>query len=179
MIRKVYTADDEQQTRRHFCGFCGTPLSFWSENPRSEAEYIQLTLGSLSGEDLHDLEDLGLLPDSDEDASEDPGTPGAEQDEALGDGDEEVIIHTTRETLGGLPWLDALLAGSKLAHLRAAERTSSPSQGRVGSTRIEWEIIEWTEDDPDDEDPPRASKRKFDERAEFHDGASSMEGIER
>ena len=177
MIRKVYTADDEQQTRRHFCGFCGTPLSFWSENPRSEAEYIQLTLGSLSGEDLHDLEDLGLLPDSDEDASEDPGTPGAEQDEALGDGDEEVIIHTTRETLGGLPWLDALLAGSKLAHLRAAERTSS--QGRVGSTRIEWEIIEWTEDDPDDEDPPRASKRKFDERAEFHDGASSMEGIER
>ena len=49
--------------KRHFCGFCGTPLSYWSENPKSEAEFISLTLGSLVGDDLRDLDELGLLPE--------------------------------------------------------------------------------------------------------------------
>jgi hypothetical protein len=89
MIHRQYTCPTEQYAMRYFCGFCGTPLSYWSEEPRTEAEFIQVTLGSLSTKDLEDLEDLGLLPDSDDEADEQrPGTP-RDADTAA---DEEVVL---------------------------------------------------------------------------------------
>ena len=54
MIRRVYTHPSQQHAKRHFCGFCGTPLSYWSERPAGEAEYMNVTLGSLLSEDLRD-----------------------------------------------------------------------------------------------------------------------------
>ncbi|PHH52747.1 hypothetical protein CFIMG_005694RA [Ceratocystis fimbriata CBS 114723] len=60
-ISRFYSPDESSSCRRNFCGFCGTPLSFWSEEPRSEAEYIQVSLGSMAREDLHDLEELGYI----------------------------------------------------------------------------------------------------------------------
>jgi hypothetical protein len=56
--------EDASTTMRHFCGFCGTPLSYWTESPRSEADFICLTLGSLVPEDLEGLEEWGVLPPS-------------------------------------------------------------------------------------------------------------------
>jgi len=71
-IRRCYTSPNDQSSKRYFCGFCGTPLSYWSEEPPSEADYISLTLGSLAGSDLQDLEELGLLPkEATEDAEND------------------------------------------------------------------------------------------------------------
>ncbi|KAH9438073.1 hypothetical protein MCOR02_001714 [Pyricularia oryzae] len=61
-IRRTYTHPAQQASKRNFCGFCGTPLSYWSEDPPSEADFIRLTLGSLCHEDLGDLEELGLVP---------------------------------------------------------------------------------------------------------------------
>ncbi|KAK7225700.1 hypothetical protein V2G26_013703 [Clonostachys chloroleuca] len=70
MIRRVYTPPNQGSSMRHFCGFCGTPLSYWCENPISEASYINLTLGSLLQDDLRDLEDMGLLPDDRSDSEQ-------------------------------------------------------------------------------------------------------------
>ncbi|KAL5629337.1 hypothetical protein BROUX41_001944 [Berkeleyomyces rouxiae] len=78
-ISRFYSPADSS-CRRNFCGFCGTPLSFWSEEPHSEAEYIQVSLGSLLREDLHDLEELGYVLGS-EDETERPAhvvEPGSE-----------------------------------------------------------------------------------------------------
>ncbi|KAH8895163.1 hypothetical protein GQ53DRAFT_744619 [Thozetella sp. PMI_491] len=169
MIHKVYTAPYEQHTKRHFCGFCGTSLTYWSEQPQSEANFIQLTLGTLSTEDLHDLEELGLLPDEDDGAVEAPGTP---EEAKMTGTDENVIIYTGRETLGGLPWLDTLMEGSKLGTLRASKGTNQSRDGRV---RVEWEVVEWTEDDGGDEGRP--GKRKLGDLDEGNP-ASAMEGIQ-
>ncbi len=167
MIHRVYTGPHEQHAKRHFCGFCGTPLTYWSEEPQSEAELIQLTLGSLSTEDLHDLEDVGLLPDEDDEVDETPGTP---KETNMTGTDDEAVIYTGRETLGGLPWLDTLVEGSRLGNLRTSK---GKSQSRDGHVRVEWEVIEWTEGDDGNDDATRPGKRKFDERDE------AMEGIQR
>ena len=182
MIHRVYTSPAEQHAMRHFCGFCGTPLSYWSEQPRSEADFIQLTLGSLSGEDLGDLEDMGLLPDSDAEASEAqaPVTPAdATQIAALDAGTRvqdhgrrDVVLRPGRETLGGLPWFDTLVEGSRLGTIRTSKGSG---RSRDGAVRVEWEVVEYTEDGSGGDDTPRSGKRKFDEREESKDG---MQGVE-
>lgn len=181
MIHRVYTSPREQHAMRHFCGFCGTPLSYWSEEPRTEAEFIQLTLGSLESEDLGDLEDLGLLPGSDDEAETPQGaiTPAepaglASQDAGTRIRDDhrrEVVPHRGRETLGGLPWFDTLIEGSRLGTIR---RHKGTGRSRDGTVRVEWEVVEYTEDDSGD-DSQRFGKRKFDER---EGNTHAMEGVE-
>lgn len=167
MIRKSYTAPREQHTLRHFCGFCGTPLTYWSEEPRAEADYIQLTLGSLCSEDLGDLEDLGLLPD--------PESPQTPTDTAMAADDERVAVYEGNDTVGGLPWFDSLVEGSRLGTMKT---TKGSHRSQDGTVRVEWEIVEYTEDDGDGNDTPQSGKRKLGER-EDGDGPSSMEGVQR
>lgn len=181
MIHRVYTSPREQHAMRHFCGFCGTPLSYWSEQPRTEADFIQLTLGSLESEDLGDLEDLGLLPGSDDEAdrSRGPATPSdttgmaaLDASTSIQDNDRrEVVLRPGRETLGGLPWFDTLVEGSRLGRLR---HRKGSGRSRDGTVRVEWEVVEYTEDDSGD-DTPRFGKRKFDER---EDNKEAMQGVE-
>ena len=154
---------------RHFCGFCGTPLSYWSEEPRSEAGFINLTLGSLAHEDLADLEELGLVPGDDEPSQ--PITPPTEQDtdqDTSMTGAEGGAVAPSkaknRETVGGLPWFDTLTEGSKLGKLRL---TKSSGTSRDGRLNVEWEIVEWTEDD--DSQGPKNSKRKLDEMESYNE----------
>lgn len=182
MIHKVYTNPTEQHAMRHFCGFCGTPLSYWSEQPRAEAEFIQLALGSLSSEDLGDLEDLGLIPGSEDEeapvpqaqgvaAGPSPPSPGAGG--RTHDGDRaDIVLRTGRETLGGLPWFDTLVEGSRLGMMRTSKGSSRSKDGTV---RVEWEVVEYTEDDSGN-DTPRSGKRKFDEKEESKE---AMQGVER
>jgi hypothetical protein len=170
MIHKVYHSEHEQ---RRFCGFCGTPLSYWSEEPRSEADYIQLALGSLFPEDLADLEELGLLPDIESDGDE-VGLQAKPkvQDTKMHSGDEEGEGNLVlRQTVGGLPWLDDLTEGSRLGRLRA---TKGSHTNRSGTTRVEWEIVEWTEDDAPD--TPRNGKRKLSDR-DSGAGVGAMEDV--
>ncbi|KAI1185910.1 hypothetical protein F5B17DRAFT_12481 [Nemania serpens] len=136
-IRRLYAHPTEHHTQRSFCGYCGTPLSYWSEEPRSEAEYIQLTLGSLLTEDLHSLEELGLLPNN------------GEQDEM------EIVpaavLEPSRELAGrhvaGIPWFNSLISGSQLGNMRTM-KTVQQSRDRAGW--VEFEITEWTADDDDE-----------------------------
>ncbi|KAK0629839.1 hypothetical protein B0T17DRAFT_200642 [Bombardia bombarda] len=179
-IHKVYTSPSEAHAMRHFCSFCGTPLSYWSEQPRSEADYIHLTLGSLAPEDLADLEDLGFLPGSDDETESEAGTEGQNKkptgdddisvaDDAGAAAEEELVMtlrnknkNGGRETVGGLPWLDSLMEGSRLGRLRRATK----GQRQSGPVKVEWEIVEWTEGDDDESQSPRNGKRKLAERGD-------------
>jgi len=161
-IRRVYSSPEEQHAKRHFCGFCGTPISYWSESPPSEAEYISLTLGSLTGRDLRDLEDLGLLPK-----------------EALGDVDTEAtetsLPQTESGTLAtegreGLPWFETMIEGSNLGRVKRSRGHGHTSDGRL---KVEWEIVEWTDDGTEGETPANG-KRKL---ADVEGGDSIMEGV--
>ncbi|KAJ2986128.1 hypothetical protein NUW58_g5171 [Xylaria curta] len=129
-IRRLYSHPSEHHTQRSFCGYCGTPLSYWSEQPPGEAEYIQLTLGSLLTEDLHSLQELGLIPND------------AEQDEM------ETVPETSGELAGrpttSIPWFDSLISGSQLVNMRTKK---SVQHGRDGSRWVEIEVTEWTADD--------------------------------
>ncbi|RFU80007.1 hypothetical protein TARUN_2229 [Trichoderma arundinaceum] len=132
MIRRVYTHPSQDYSKRHFCGFCGTPLSYWSEEPPSEADFINLTLGSLLREDIRDLEDLGLIP-------EDGGEGSSSRAEAA------PATPTTRTVLQqsfGVPWFDGLIEGSRLGSMR---RNYGAKRSRDGQMSIEWDIVEYSE----------------------------------
>lgn len=159
-IYRSYTSPHEQSAKRHFCGFCGTPLSYWSESPASEAEYISLTLGSLNGSDLRDLEDLGVLPSE--------ALQDAENDkEKIGN----VVPFAGSNTVNGpanegLPWFETMVEGSRLGRMK---RSSGHRQD--GRYKVEWEIMEWTEGDEAGSSSP--AKRKLDE---VEENDSSMGG---
>ncbi|AEO69520.1 uncharacterized protein THITE_2055011 [Thermothielavioides terrestris NRRL 8126] len=128
--------------QRHFCGFCGTPLAYWSEAPRGEADFIQLALGSLSPRDLVDLEELGVVPGSEGEEGEDEEDDDDDHSEEGRDG--VTAAEVIRGTVGAVPWFDALTEGSRLGTLR---RAKGKGANRSGTVRVEWEIVEWTEDD--------------------------------
>ena len=146
-IRKTYTSPTEISSKRHFCGFCGTPLAYWTESPPEEADFISLTLGSLSSDDLRNLEDLGVLPT-----------------EALDDavGEREIIDRhagaANSQEHEGLPWFQTLIDGSKLGNMK---RTMGQRRSRDGRVQVEWEIVEWTEGDDATEALQPTGKRKL------------------
>ncbi|KAI3539151.1 hypothetical protein CSPX01_09050 [Colletotrichum filicis] len=129
-IRRVFESpSNHHPSRRNFCGFCGTPLSYWTERPPTEAGFIHLTLASLRGEDLRDLEDLGLIPEFEE-PEEQPAVP------------------TTTTVIGretqGVPWFEGMIDGTRLGNLRHSQVVDHSRDGKI---RVEWEIVEWTEGD--------------------------------
>ncbi|KAI9764863.1 MAG: hypothetical protein M1840_008009 [Geoglossum simile] len=151
-------------TLRHFCGYCGTPLSYWRESPIREKDYISVTLGSLWGGDVKVLEEMGVLP--------------GETEESDGEEGGEVYI------LGG-DWLGKMVEGSRLARVLTKQKTPhltthnyihrhttspqpKPSQITISKSniKVEWEIMEWSSDD---EDPTKtlSTKRKISEISEL------------
>ncbi|KAI1108095.1 hypothetical protein F5Y14DRAFT_457389 [Nemania sp. NC0429] len=133
-IRRLYAHPTERHIQRSFCGYCGTPLSYWSEEPPSEAEYIQLTLGSLLTEDLQSLQELGLLPDDGE-QQETEGVTTATPESTRGLSSRQVT---------GIPWFDGLISGRQLGNMRT---TKTVQQSRGGAGWVEVEIAEWTAED--------------------------------
>ncbi|KAJ4420111.1 hypothetical protein N0V82_004558 [Gnomoniopsis sp. IMI 355080] len=182
-IRRVYEDPFERHTRRTFCGVCGTPLTYWSEQPRTEADYIQVTMGSLAREDLGDLDDLGLIPESPIEAPqfEIPAiasrqVPGPKSGDATSDPVEatSTALHPTgahRETTS-IPWFDSIMEGSSLGgRLRTTRGTRQSADGR---TRFEIEIIEFNDDGTELSDTAgNNGKRKLGDRTDIDD----MEGV--
>jgi hypothetical protein len=157
-IRRSYTSPQEQNSKRYFCGFCGTPLSYWSESPPSEADYISLTLGSLAGSDLRDLEEFGLLP---KEATED-----VEGDKA------EYVLYAGSIPNGdaneGLPWFESMVQGSRLGNVRRSWGSRQSGNGRI---KVEWEVMEWTDENENENTSP--GKRKI---GDVEGSDSHMEG---
>ncbi|KAI9669861.1 MAG: hypothetical protein M1831_006896 [Alyxoria varia] len=84
---------EHQHTQKTFCGYCGTPLSTWSDEssaweqpagareshpptpaapsaPTHPADWIAVTLGSLLDEHMPILDELGILPADDDEIDE-------------------------------------------------------------------------------------------------------------
>ncbi|KAF7544735.1 hypothetical protein G7Z17_g9716 [Cylindrodendrum hubeiense] len=135
LIRRAYTHPSQQHSKRHFCGYCGTPLSYWSEDPPSEAEYINLTLGSLLREDLRDLEDMGLIPED--------GNGNDKGDNRSPTSEEAADRSAALRQSYGVPWFDGMVEGSKLGRLRRSQGAEQSQDGRV---KVEWEVVEYSGD---------------------------------
>ncbi|KAJ5491358.1 hypothetical protein N7539_002925 [Penicillium diatomitis] len=189
-IRRVFTPHNAPQTRRIFCGFCGTPLTFWTEEPDDEADFMSVSIESLSREHQRALDDLGLLPDFEEEEEDDdeevdePKTKMARTsvNEAESDDRPSTIVIPSRQKtdlsrsqnrgiINGIPWFEELVEGSQLGRLIRQRRGVgiSPDQ----STSIEWEITEVQEGDvgesvnsSDDSNSLSTGKRKREREAE-------------
>lgn len=141
-IRRTFTPHHAPHARRTFCAHCGTHLSYWSEQPPSEAEFLSVTVGSLSKAGLEALEDLDLLP---EDVAAESLT---EPTQALTSGaaDNGGMTRRAREgTSGGIQWFEDLISGSRLGRTERSRRGIGSS--RDGTTTVEWEVTEVVDDD--------------------------------
>ncbi|PYI26875.1 hypothetical protein BP00DRAFT_354903, partial [Aspergillus indologenus CBS 114.80] len=160
-IRRIFSPHHAPHTQRVFCGFCGTPLTYWSEVPRDEADFMSVSLGSLFGEHQRKLEDLDLLPPGAEAeqepesegkvvavpaaASSDPPTPSRVVIPAAAGGDGSGLSRSYRQgTFGGIPWFEEMIEGSQLGRLMKTRRGVGVSDDH--STTVEWEISEWSSD---------------------------------
>ncbi|KIW28700.1 uncharacterized protein PV07_08338 [Cladophialophora immunda] len=172
-IRRTFTPLHTPHSQRVFCGYCGTHLSFWTEQPPEEAEYMNITLGSLLSEDLRALQDLDLLP---EDVEAEGSADDAQQftmSGALQQGDqaaaEAAAIQQQNQPLtrtqrsgrtGGLTWFEEMLDGSRLGRTQNTRRGVGISND--GLTRVEWEVSEYFDDGSDEPlQTATGSKRKI------------------
>ncbi|RLL97119.1 hypothetical protein CFD26_106800 [Aspergillus turcosus] len=188
-IRRVFTPRHAPHTQRSFCGYCGTPLTYWTEMPREEADYMSVTIGSLYGEAQRMLEDLDLLPGSSDEGEEDEeeDREAEEKEEKKGvtvSPAEHTQTSSTRSTVvvpsparaplltrsyrrgttRGIPWFEEMIEGSRLGRLMKRRRGVGISGD--SSTTIEWEVTEWRDEGSSEEtqagseDARTAVKRK-------------------
>ncbi|KAL4818616.1 hypothetical protein BDW67DRAFT_156975 [Aspergillus spinulosporus] len=157
-IRRIFTPHHAPHTQRVFCGFCGSPLTYWSEDPREEADFMSVTIGSLYGDDQRILEDLHLLPRWEESESPDISPSAAEQasttlatdapnssstlDVPPGVFTEGPTRSYRHGNTDGIPWFEEMIEGSGLGRLMKARYGAGVSGNR--STTIEWEVSDWT-----------------------------------
>jgi hypothetical protein len=168
MIRKIFTPESEPQSKRVFCGYCGTHLTYWTEAAEDNAEYLDVTIGSLFGEDLRSLAEIGLLPD---DVNEDDLIrEHPEPSTAEGANTKDVARHSdnvqriVRQRMDGdMTWIEEMIDGSKLGRLQRTKKGVGKSAD--GKTFVEWEITEIADNGPEDESGAGRGKRKLGEIA--------------
>lgn len=149
-IRRAFTPKHSPHTKRHFCGFCGTPLTHWTEEKEGEADWILVNLGSLSNKSIEKLSEVGLLYDGD--SSRSPNATAA-----AGDAWDLSATSNQREIVGA-PWFEEMVEGSHLGRIKRRRGGQSSADGR---SRVEWEVVEVT---TDPEDGGRGTgKRKLDQ----------------
>ncbi|ERF75367.1 hypothetical protein EPUS_00160 [Endocarpon pusillum Z07020] len=168
MIRKMFTPAHEPHSQRIFCGYCGTHLSYWTEAARDEADYLNVTVGSLFGEDLRTLEELGLLPDDVDDYDITTGptdTRIAERanNQQLAGRDETVQRRISRGVGRDISWIEEMIDGSRLGRLQKTKRGVGRSAD--GMTMVEWEITEMIDNGSEHELGAGRGKRKLGEVA--------------
>jgi hypothetical protein len=173
-IRRTFTPLHAPHCKRIFCGFCGTPLTYWTEEPVSESDYLQVTVGSLLGDDIRALEDLDLLP---QDVEVDTLT----QADAPADTDQDKVVTSTSKattrtersgTTGDLPWFEEMISGSALGRTQRTRRGMGMSAD--GTTRVEWEVTEIGAGDDDSDSGTGRGKRKIGDVGS-HDGVQMAE----
>lgn len=177
MIRKSFTPPREPRCKRNFCGYCGTHLTHWSEDPKDEADYLNVTLGSIFGEDLRTLEDLGLLPNDDtaDDALETSPwtevTQKGDASEAAGhaENSRRMIRHGAD---GNVMWTEEVIDGRRSGMSHKTKRGRGQNLG--GTTMVEWEITELIDDGSEAESGSGRGKRKL--GADSPTGDSQMDG---
>ncbi|RMZ79588.1 hypothetical protein DV737_g3336, partial [Chaetothyriales sp. CBS 132003] len=130
-IRRTFTPASAPHVKQVFCGYCGTHISRWSEQPRGEADFLSVMVGTLGRRGLDGR---------------------AEQH-----GQSAVVVPTTTRTrtrqgrAGALDWYEELIEGSRLG--RTLQMRRGVGTTADGSTTVQWEVSEWTEGE--DEAPPK------------------------
>lgn len=166
-IRRVFTPSQEPHCKRFFCGYCGTHLSYWTEEPPNEAEYLSITLGSLLSDDIRALQELDLLPEDVEphtvgNITSSTDAPSTDTSVAPRSSSQQVPSprRTTRSgRLGDLDWFEELIDGSKLGRTQRTRRGGGVSAD--GTTQVQWEVSEYVEGEDDTSSNGGAgSKRK-------------------
>ena len=154
-IRRVFSPRHAPYTKHYFCGFCGTPLSYWSEESEEEAEWLRVSLGSLDGRSLGVLGDVGILPPgaiSPPDEEAEPGASAATKTAVIAkEGDREIR---------GEPWFEEIIEGSELGRIR---RRRGGRESRDGRVKVEWEVVDFGGEDA--EEGAGNGKRKIGEVA--------------
>lgn len=168
MIRKIFTPAHEPQSKRIFCGYCGTHLSYWTEAAQDEADYLNVTVGSLFGEDLRSLGELGLLPDDVDDydmtvALRDAQVAENSNEQQLERRDEMVRRRISRGVEGDIDWMEEMIDGSRLGKIQKTKRGFGKSAD--GMTTVEWEITEMVDSGAEQEPGAGRGKRKLGEVA--------------
>ncbi|KAL6706390.1 hypothetical protein ACN47E_005496 [Coniothyrium glycines] len=149
-IQRSFVSPFAANTRRTFCGYCGTQLSSWNERTRDEADHICLTVGSLLDEDQALLDQLGFLPTSDS-SDEESGASGRIPSSRT--------VTRTEPRSQGAPWFEEIVRNTRLGRFKQ-QRGGHSGNG----VHVEWEVVEWTEgEDADDEGRSTPSKRKLGE----------------
>ncbi|KAJ5131359.1 Glutathione-dependent formaldehyde-activating enzyme/centromere protein V [Penicillium bovifimosum] len=158
-IRRSFSPHHAPQTQRVFCGYCGTPLTFWTEVPSEESNFMSVAIGSLRAKDQRVLDDLNLLPsDFEEGASPADVATSSDLAPALGMASSSIIVPSLessdisrslhRGRTGGIPWFEEMVEGSRLGRLMRARRGMGVSDDQ--STTIQWEFSEWHDDGTSD-----------------------------
>ncbi|KAL8735502.1 MAG: hypothetical protein Q9181_002774 [Wetmoreana brouardii] len=147
-IRRVFTPRHAPQTKRHFCGFCGTPLTHWSEERAGDAEWVHVNVGSLKRESIEKLSDQGLLS-----GSVDALNTTKAEEKAL----DRTETSTGRE-IQGLPWFEEMIEGSELGRLKRRRGGQSSADGR---SKVDWEVVEFSSETGDT--GANTGKRKLDQ----------------
>ncbi|KAF1831187.1 hypothetical protein BDW02DRAFT_505864 [Decorospora gaudefroyi] len=149
-IKRSFVSPFTSNTRRQFCGYCGTQLSSWNERTQDEAEHISLTVGSLLDEDQELLAELGFLPSS-ESSDEEAHVVGPSRANPT-----RTVVRSGPQARGA-PWFEEIVRNTRLGRLK--QQRGGHSDGGV---HVEWEVTEWTEgDDADDEGSSTPNKRKI------------------
>jgi hypothetical protein len=170
-IRRTFTPAQEPSCKRVFCGYCGTHLSYWTEHPAAESEYLSITLGSLLYEDIHALQELDLLPGDttpEELGATPANTDGVQEDSAVANVSQEqpTAQRSTRTgRLGDLDWFEEMINGSQLGRTQNTRRGMGVSAD--GNTQVSWEVSEYFEGE--NETTPAiatGSKRKIEDIGE-------------
>ena len=132
-IKRVFTPHHAPNTKRHFCGLCGTSISHWSEETTDEAEWIYVNIGSLRRDSMERLEEAGLLRglESENKETAETATGGSRQMADTGQGRE----------VQGTPWFEEMIQGSELGRIKRRRRGGETSSD--GHTKVEWEITEY------------------------------------
>ncbi|KAF2470898.1 uncharacterized protein BDR25DRAFT_325230 [Lindgomyces ingoldianus] len=153
-ILRTFVSPFASNTRRQFCGYCGTQLTSWHERTQEDAEHIQLTVGSLLDEDQELLGQLGLLPSVD---SSDEDADAIDPMEGPSRHPQSRSVARSGPYARGAPWFEELVENSKLGRLKKQRGGHS---SRDGNVRVEWEVMEWTEGDDADDEGMASGKRK-------------------
>lgn len=163
-IRRIFTPQEQPHCKRIFCGYCGTHLSYWTEEPSSEADFLSVTLGSLLGEDIRALKDLDLLPEDVEADNLGVSSSSHEPAVATKQQDQPVIRRSQRQgRLGNLDWFEEMIDGSKLGRTHTTRRGMGTSSN--GNTNIQWEVTEYHDDGTEVTTLSGNNKRKIEDVA--------------
>ncbi|KAL8840179.1 MAG: hypothetical protein Q9205_006113 [Flavoplaca limonia] len=157
-IRRVFIPPHAPHSKRHFCGFCGDPLTHWSEQHQDDIDWVHVNLGSLRRGSVEKLADHGLLPD-----------PNTSHDPTMAQPSDGAIDNTNapkEREIRGAPWFEDMIEGSQLGQIKRKRGGYSSADGR---SKVNWEVVEYTSEPGDNGN--NSGKRKLSQVGKENDVA--------